>query len=168
MELKTKRLFLRIITEADAEIVRDLGKDEFETIEDAVEWIRWIKVKNDEGRLIINFYIWLIQTNQCIGRVYLHSKPELNGEVEIGYGISEDYRNHGYASEAAAAVIQFAFENAGQCVLAAIVKPENIASSCVIKKLNFSNRGIRTVPDENGIDCEFNYFQLSADEWRRI
>jgi len=166
MELKTERLFLRTITEADAAIVRNFGKDEFETDEDALKWIRWVKSKNDEGRLIVNFYIWLTQTNQCIGRVYIHSKPELNGEVEIGYGISKEHRNSGYATEAAKAVVQFAFEKAGQDVLVAIVKPENVASCRVVKKLGFSNCGIRTVPDENGENCEFDYFQLCRNDWR--
>ena len=81
MELYTERLFLRTITEEDAEIVRAFGKDEFASDEDARNWIRWIKAKNEEGRLIVNFYIWLKDSNQCIGRVYIKSKPELNLEV---------------------------------------------------------------------------------------
>lgn len=167
-EIKTERLFLRTIAEADAMIVRDLDltKGEYETEAAALEWIRWVEKKNDEGRLIINFYIWLTQSNQCIGRVYIHSKPELNGEVEIGYGINEEHRNNGYATESAKAVVQFAFEKAGQDVLVAIVKPENIASRRVIEKLGFANYGIRTVPDEKGVDCEFDYFQLHRSDWR--
>jgi ribosomal-protein-alanine N-acetyltransferase len=166
IEMKTERLFLRTITEVDADIVRDSSEDEFETKEAALQWIRWVKNKNDEGRLIVNFYIWLTQTNQCIGRVYIHSKPELNGEVEIGYGISEEHRSNGYATEAAKAVVQFAFEKAGQDVLVAIVKPENIASRHVIEKLGFTSRGVRTVSDENGEDCAFDYFQLYRNDWR--
>ena len=162
MELITKRLCLRTVTEADVAVVRDFGKDEFPTDEDVLNWIRWVKCKNDEGRLIINFYIWLLHTNQCIGRVYIHSKPELDGEVEIGYGISEAWRNNGYATEAARAAVQFAFDQAGQDRLVAIVKPENVASRRVIEKLGFGNCGVRTVPDENGVDCAFDYFRLHA------
>jgi ribosomal-protein-alanine N-acetyltransferase len=161
MELKTERLLLRTITEADAVVVRDLDvtKGEFETEADALEWISWVKKKNDEGRLIINFYIWLAQSNQCIGRVYIHSKPELNGEVEIAYGINEDCRNKGYATEAAKAVVKFAFENARQESLSAIVKPDNISSRRVIEKLGFTYLGVRTVWDE-GENVDFDYFKL--------
>ena len=158
--ITTTRLFLRTLTEADSKIVKDLNRDEFETEEAALKWIRWLKKANDEGRLIINFYIWHKQSNQCIGRVYIHSKPELNGDVEIGYGINEDHRNKGYATEAARAVVKFAFEEAGQDILVAIVKPENISSRRVIEKLGFTNCGIRRVPDENDKKCEFNYYQL--------
>lgn len=164
-EFRTKRLYLRTLTEADAGIVRSLFGNEFETEEDALDHIRWINNNAYENRFIINFYIWLNTTNQCIGRVYLHSKPELNGEVEIGYGISEEFRNNGYATEAAAAVVKHAFENAGQKVLAAIVKPENIPSQRVIEKLGFTSRGVRRVPDENGIDCKFDYYQLSMEDY---
>lgn len=166
IEMKTERLFLRTITQADADTVRDISKGEFATKEAALQWIRWVERKNDEGRLIVNFYVWLTQVNQCIGRVYIHSKPELNGEVEIGYGISEEYRNNGYATEAAKAVVQFAFEKAGQDVLVAIVKPENIASRNVIEKLGFKCHGVRTVPDENGKECVFDYFHLYRNDWR--
>lgn len=118
------------------------------------------KKKNDEGRLIVVFYIWLTGTNQCIGRVYLHSKPELNSGVEIGYSISEVYRNNGYATEAAKAVVQFAFEKSGLHFLVTIVKPENIASRRVIEKLGFTKCDVRMVDDEYGINCAFDYFQL--------
>jgi ribosomal-protein-alanine N-acetyltransferase len=168
MELKTERLFLRTITQADVAIIRDFGKEEFKTDEDVLKWISWVQSKNDEGRLIVNFYIWLTRTNQCIGRVYIHSKPELNGEVEIAYGISEEYRNNGYATEAAKAVVQFAFEEAGQDVLVAIVKPKNIASRRVIEKLGFIYQSVRMVPDENGVNCDFDYFRLYRSDWRKF
>lgn len=167
MELKTERLFLRTVSEEDVAVIRDFGRDEFRSDEDVLDWLRWVKEKNEEGRLIVNFYIWLAGTNQCIGRVYIHSKPELNGEVEIGYGISEEYRNKGYVTEAAKAVVQFAFEQVGQDVLVAIVKPENVESRRVIEKLGFSKCGVRMVPDENNQVCEFEYFRLYRSEYGR-
>ncbi len=157
IEIKTERLFLRTPTEADAAAVKDFSDGEFETEKDALEWIRWVNDRTEKTRYM--FYIWLTQTNQLIGRVYFHSKPELNHEVEIGYGIAEEHRNNGYATEAAKAVVQFAFEQAGQEVLSAIVKPENTPSLCVIEKLGFVSHGTRTVLD-NGEECEFNYYKL--------
>lgn len=44
-------------------------------------------------------------------------------------------------------------------------KPENIPSQRVIEKLGFTSRGVRRVPDENGIDCEFDYYQLSMEDY---
>jgi ribosomal-protein-alanine N-acetyltransferase len=163
-ELKAERLYLRTVTEADAAVVLDVSRDDFATTEEVLDWMHWVKKKNAKGRLIIMFYIWLVSTEQCIGRVYIHSKPELGGEVEIGYSISEEHRNCGYMTEAAKAVVRFAFEKAGQDVLVAIVKPENIASRRVIEKLGFTKLGTRIVPDENGVDCEFDYFRLYSTD----
>ena len=84
-ELSTERLYLRTLTEADAELVTTVS-DEFETAEKALEWIQWINSRTDVCKM---FYIWLKHTNEWIGRVYFHSKAELGGEVEIGYGIEE-------------------------------------------------------------------------------
>ena len=163
-EIKTERLLLRTLTEADAAVARDIGKGEFKTDEDALGWIRWVNGKNGTSEPCFVFYIWLVQTGQAIGRVYFHSKAELDGEVEIGYGISEEHRNKGCATEAAKAVVRFAFERAGQEVLAAIVKAENIASRRVVEKLGFTYCGVRTVWD-NGEDCEFDYFRLFREEY---
>ena len=156
VEIKTERLFLRTLTEDDAALVRNFS-GEFETDETALEWIRWIRNTMNEPRFM--FYIWLTQTDELIGRVYFHSKAELNSEVEIGYGISEEHRNKGYATEAARAIVRFAFGQAGQKELAAIVSRDNIASRRVVEKLGFINCGVRTVLD-NGEDCEFDYFKL--------
>lgn len=165
-ELETERLYLRTLTEADEGALREVFPGEFKTKEDALSQIRWILNNGYDGRTVINFYIWLGRDGPCIGRVYLHAKPEIGGEVEIGYGIGEAYRRKGYATEAAQAALRFAFEDYGQEVLAAIVKPENIASQCVIEKLGFSRRGTRVVPDENGVECVFDYFQLFCEEYR--
>ena len=159
IEITTARLLLRTLTESDAAIVRRIGEGEFETDEAALEWIRWVNSKTEPGKPRVMFYIWLTQTGQCIGRVYFHSKPELDGEVEIGYGITEEYRNQGYVTEAATAAVQFAFEQAGQMVLSAIIMSENISSRRVIEKLGFSYEGVRMVWD-NGEKCEFDYFKL--------
>lgn len=159
-ELWTERLYLRTPVEEDADTVRELFREEYETREAALRQIRWLLNSGYDGRLVMNFYIWLKGTGTCIGRIYLHGKPELGGEVEIGYGIGEAHRRKGYATEAGKAVVRFAFEEYGQEVLAAIVKPENIASQHVIRNLGFQSRGTRLVPDENGVECAFDYFQL--------
>ena len=111
MEIETGRLYLRTLTDADAETVKDHEK--FESSGEALEWIRGLNTKKDIDDVCFMFYIWLKQTGKLIGRVYFHSKYELGGEVEIGYGINGEHRNKGYATEAAKAVVKFAFEKAG-------------------------------------------------------
>jgi ribosomal-protein-alanine N-acetyltransferase len=164
LKTETSRLVLRPFTESDAAAVKHFTENEFGTETAVLEWIRWINEKPgkrpDTNKLLIMFAIELKQSGECIGRVYLHSKAELNGEVEIGYAIAKEHRCNGYATEAAKATVWVAFEKAEQEVLCAIVKPENISSRRVVEKVGFVYGGIRTAPDENGIDCDFDYFRL--------
>ena len=140
-EITTERLYMRTLTEADAKIVKDNNSDEFETEEAALKWIKWVQNKNNEGRLIVNFYIWLTGTEQCIGRVYIHSKPELNGEVEIGYGISEEYRNKGYATAAVKIILRYGFHYLGLERISSSTQEENIGSQRVLEKCGFTLEG---------------------------
>jgi len=171
MRIETKRLVLRHFAETDAAAVMHFTNGEFETEQAALAWIHWIKKEDVISRPLFVFAIESKQTGDCIGRVYIHGKYELNGEVEIGYGIAEEHRINGYATEAAKAAVWFAFEQAGQEVLCAIVKPENIASRQVIEKIGFVSSGTRIVEDENGVDCTFDYFRfyhtdyLPGPEW---
>ncbi|MCK5519411.1 MAG: GNAT family N-acetyltransferase, partial [Alphaproteobacteria bacterium] len=73
--------------------------------------------------------------------------------------IADEHQNKGYATEAAKAIIWWAFEKAGQDVLSVIVKPENRASRRVIEKLGFVYVDTRTLP-YNGEDCAFDYFRF--------
>jgi ribosomal-protein-alanine N-acetyltransferase len=59
--------------------------------------------------------------------------------------------------------MRFAFDEAGQKELSAIIKSENIASRRVIEKLGFTYQGVRMVFD-NGEDVEFDYFKLYNDK----
>jgi len=169
ISIETERLYLRTLTQADAALAHNYDKNEYQTLEDARKWIRWAhKAGKKERKPFVYFYVWLRQTGQHIGRVYIHKKPELDGEIEIGYGIAEEHRCNGYATEDAQAAVRFAFEQAGQEVLCAIVKPENIASRRVIEKLGFAPRGKRMVLDDDGVTREFDYFKLRKEEWRSL
>jgi ribosomal-protein-alanine N-acetyltransferase len=160
LQIETTRLLLRPFAESDAAAVMHFTDGEFETEKAVLEWIHWIKREDVISKPLIVFAIECKLTGDCIGRVYIHGKYELGGEVEIGYGIAKEHRNKGYATEAAKAAVWYAFEKAGQDVLCAIVKPENIASRRVIEKIGFMNCGTRIVPDDNGVNTYFNYFRL--------
>ena len=59
-------------------------------------------------------------------------------QVEIGYGIDPDYRNKGYTTESAHALIQWAFQDMRcRSVVACDVRNDNLASIRVLDKLGF-------------------------------
>ena len=68
--------------------------------------------------------------------------PQKNASVEIGYGLSEAYWGNGYATEAAQALIQWAFSQKNVYFVEAETEPDNAASRRVLEKLGFQPDGV--------------------------
>ncbi|GAA4300419.1 GNAT family N-acetyltransferase [Compostibacter hankyongensis] len=70
------------------------------------------KMKSDPSLLGWFFYFIVHQRdNRLIGTGGFKGKPSASGAVEIGYEIVPDYRDQGYATETASALIDFAFSH---------------------------------------------------------
>lgn len=126
---------------------------------EALRWINWI---NEKINVIEPFIVLAIENKSngiCIGVVGVHPKYEINDEVEILYGISDNYQNKGYATEASKALIQWIFENTQLKSLVAIVKPENIPSKTVIEKLGFEYVDNKVILYDGDM-CKFNYYKI--------
>lgn len=172
--IETSRLVLRPFVEADAAAAsynsrqpsarESLSDMVWETEEDAREWIEWFNAEKYNIRTPhVALAIVLKENNRLIGFVGVGPKAELNGEIEIGWLIAEEYQNNGYATEAAKAIIWWAFETAGQEVLSAITARGNSASRRVLEKLGFVGGGVRIFdgePDAGGMGREYLYYRL--------
>jgi RimJ/RimL family protein N-acetyltransferase len=77
------------------------------------------------------------QDQNVIGYCGLFFFPDINGqpEVEIGYRLARPAWGQGYATEAAGAVRDYAFQTLGMKRLIAIIDPLNIASIRVAAKI---------------------------------
>jgi len=67
--------------------------------------------------------------------------PPADGIVEIAYGVSPEQRNRGYATEAAGALVTYAFECAEVSVVRAHTLPSSAASQRVLEKCGFEHVG---------------------------
>ena len=67
--------------------------------------------------------------------------PPADGVVEIAYGVSPEQRNRGYATEAAAALVAYAFDCAEVGVVRAHTLPNSPASRRVLEKCGFEHVG---------------------------
>src|SRR5205807_10323597 len=67
-------------------------------------------------------------SNTVVGSINLKGPPNADGNVEIGWGLNESARGKGYATESAAAVMRWAFEQPGVRSLSATVPEGNDAS----------------------------------------
>lgn len=84
-------------------------------------------------------------TGEWIGRVGPWM-PEGWPGTEVGWGIVRSRCNRGYATEAAAASIDWAFERLGWDEVIHTIDPDNAASRAVAAKLGAVNRGPGRLP----------------------
>jgi RimJ/RimL family protein N-acetyltransferase len=66
--------------------------------------------------------------------------------TEVGWGLVRSYWGRGYATEGAAASIDWAFSNLGWTEVIHCIAPDNVASQRVARKLGSRNRGPGLLP----------------------
>jgi ribosomal-protein-alanine N-acetyltransferase len=144
-ELESERCTLRRPTPADAgPIAEAVSDDRFpkndswrfvESAADAADRIRTQLTLWQEDRAL-HFSIVLKASSEFAGQVSLSREPE-PGTWQLGYWVTPHRWGQGLASEAAAAVLGFAFSELEAETLWAGAAPENRASLRVIEKLGF-------------------------------
>ena len=93
------------------------------------------------------------RAGEAIGHCGFHGPPEIIGRAEIGYTVFEKFRRQGYATEAAGALVRWAFRH-GEKEVYASVSPNNAASLAVVRGLGF--RQVGTQEDEvDGLELVF-------------
>ncbi|NVO67176.1 GNAT family N-acetyltransferase [Methanofollis tationis] len=148
-EVRTQRLRLvpatEILTNRSA-LSRALGAtvpDEWppESLADALPlFLSWLQ--EDPGSAGWNLW-YVVAGGTLVGSCGFLGRPSAEGEVEIGYGVLPAFRGRGYATEAAAALIGWAFAHPEVRKVAAQADPQNRASVRVLEKIGF-------VPDGAG------------------
>jgi len=145
MRIETQRLFIRKFHLADDEAMKSIFCDP-EVMKYGVgvqncEWIKdWINECLENYYRKWGFGAWAVvekKSNSVIGYCGLFYFPDINGrsEIEVGYRLAKKFWGVGYATEAAKAVIQYAFDTLCIKRLIAMVDPYNVASLGVVEKL---------------------------------
>lgn len=147
--LETKRLLLRPLKMTDGPSIYRYAKDErvgpsagwkpHRNIEETMKFIQYSIKKRDYGQPGI-YAIVLKKTETVVGTIEVHSFHEHKGE--IGFVLSPDYWNQGIITEAAKAVIIYAFEVLKLDRLQYGYFLFNNASKRVCEKLGFQFEGI--------------------------
>lgn len=88
------------------------------------------------------YAIWMIELKDGthVGELCFKGISE-KGVAEIGYGIADDYQGCGYATEAVAALTDWAFRQPSVTCIMAETEETNIASQKVLKKSGFIPTG---------------------------
>ena len=163
LRLETERLCLRVPTSrdaedlydlfADAEVMRGLGKEPISAVEEVRAMIEGMiggwrtdglgafiletvatdrQVVGQAGLMIFDTRDWTPSTWTSAGS---HAQPEL------GWALTRAYWGHGYATEAAAAIRNWAYERSKIDRLVSLISPDNVRSQRVAERL-------RAIPTE--------------------
>ena len=145
-ELDTDRLILRLHTKEDADDILELKSDpdvmkymDQHPPKDKEEVLKSIKeIRNDfKDKKGINWTLKLKDSIETIGYMCFWRIDHSNHRLEMGYALKKQYWNKGIASEAAMAVIDFAFEKLKAHSIMANINPKNKSSEVLLQKLGF-------------------------------
>lgn len=176
MDLSTPRLLLRdwraeesprlfdILRRLEVvEWLGDQGPIPMASVEEAQDRIERYAVYN---RTRAPLGIWAIEVadghrgGTVAGTVLLAELPDGEGEVEVAWYLHPDSWGHGYATEAATAVLDHAFA-AGLPELWALTHPGNDRSQSVCRKLGMRHLGVGL----RWYVIPFEQYVVGADEW---
>lgn len=93
------------------------------------------------------YHLSLRDSGAAIGICGLFQREHLDAP-DIGFSLLEPYRGHGYAHEAAVAVVNEARVKQGLARITAIVSPANAASIALIEKLGLQYEKILRMPGD--------------------
>jgi RimJ/RimL family protein N-acetyltransferase len=160
VEIRTQRLLLRPWRPEDAadvaaamdiyhrdDVTRWLGSSERSwATEDSARdrLVRWVEVSSQHPGL----GLWAVVPDGVgspVGTVLLVQLSDADGEltddVEVGWHFHPEHWGNGYATEAAAALLEHAFGTLGLTEVNAIAYPGNEPSFAVMRRLGMVHRG---------------------------
>lgn len=147
--LHTERLRLVPSTpeEARAQVAQ---MDEQDRKQLSPDWLARLAATTTVDPWVLGFSVVLAETGAAIGACGFKGPPDADGMVEIAYGLAPQHQNRGYATEAAAALVQFARADARVRIIRAHTIDDANASARVLVKCKFEPCG-QVVDPEDGL-----------------
>jgi RimJ/RimL family protein N-acetyltransferase len=154
--LETERLTLREVTAGDAEFILELlndpgwilnlGDKGFRTLEAVTEYIAERYTTSYE-KFGFGFYLVTVkESGTPIGLCGLIKRDSME-DVDIGFGFMEKFWGAGYATESAAAVLDYGRNTLGIKRIVAITSPTNDSSAHVLEKIGLKFEGMVNIPE---------------------
>ena len=176
MKLETDRLILRDFMKDDWQEVLLYQSDPLylryndwtertpEAVQDFIGW--FLNQQQQEPRIKFQLAVVLKSSNQLIGNCGVRMAKAGSAEADIGYELNPKYWNHGYATEAASAIIDFGFGRFGIHRIWADCIADNVGSAHVLEKLGMKLEGrLRENKYFKGRWWDTLMYAILVDEW---
>ncbi|MCE2500026.1 MAG: GNAT family N-acetyltransferase [Dehalococcoidia bacterium] len=177
MEIRTERLHLREFARDDWRAVLDYQRDPL-----YLRYYPWTERTEEDARTFVNMFLgWQSEQprrrfqlvivrdsdDRLIGNCGIRRKRDNDWEADIGYELAPDCWGHGYATEAAAAIVDFGFGELGLKRISSWCIADNVASARVLERLGFQPEGcLRHNEYFKGHWWDTLLYGLLSDEWR--
>jgi [ribosomal protein S5]-alanine N-acetyltransferase len=111
-------------------------------------WLTLLHAATAADPWVHGFAVVHQESGAVIGSAGFKGPPDEEGVVEIAYGIVSGYQGRGYATEAAAALVTFAFVSHRVRLVRAHTQPTPNASTRVLAKCGFERIGDVVDPED--------------------
>ena len=178
MKIETERLILRDFVQDDWERVLEYQIDPLylryyewtesdRTSESVQEFVGWfLDHQKQNPRLKYQLAVTLKSNNQFIGNCGIRMDKVDAVEASIGYEFDPKYWNHGYATEAAHAIVDLGFNNFGLHRVWSWCIADNTGSAHVLEKLGMRLEGrLREKEFYKGRWWDTLMYGILAEEW---
>lgn len=128
--------------------------------------VRWRAPQVKENVDLNKWFLrWLVlrETKEIIGSISFHGAPNAHGMIEIGLGVDEGFRHHGYAREALLGMWSWAIDDPLVKVLRYTVSSTNLPSVKLVEGFAFERKGVQV----DDVDGPEEIYELTALEFRR-
>jgi RimJ/RimL family protein N-acetyltransferase len=178
--IRTERLLLRPFVESDFDAVLDMqSRTEFvrylmwdvmdrEAVASFIgRRVRQTSIEAEDGALVVAI---TVPPSDCVvGEIMLRLSSATHRQGEIGWSLHPDAQGHGYATEAARAVLRIAFEELGLHRVAADADPRNTGSLRIMERLGMRHEALyREAFFLKGEWVDETHYAILEDEWRAI
>jgi RimJ/RimL family protein N-acetyltransferase len=172
--LETPRLLLRTFRvddlplyaalNADPEVVQYLGGEPLtrEHSDDIAAWAQEVHAAEGIGLLAVERRA----DGAFLGMCGLHHQASYPDDVEVAWRLAREHWGHGYATEAATAWLDHAFDVLGLARVISIADEPNVRSIAVMRRLGMTFDHAGPVEDEGEI-FDAVVYSITADAWRR-
>ena len=176
MKLETERLILRDFIQEDWQRVLEYQSDPMylryydwtertpEAVQDFVGW--FLDHQQQDPRFKFQLAVTLKSSNLLIGNCGVRMDNVDAVEADIGYELDPKHWNHGYATEAAHAIVDFGFSKFGLHRVWSWCVADNIGSAHVLEKLGMKLEGrLREKEFYKGRWWDTLMYAILANEW---
>jgi RimJ/RimL family protein N-acetyltransferase len=114
----------------------------------SADWLAQLHAATSADPWIHGFVLKHRESDIAVGKVGFKGPPASDGMVEIAYVVEPEHQGKGYATEAAQALVVFAFRSGQVRVVRAHTLPQPNASARVLTKCGFRHLGEVIDPDD--------------------